>query len=78
MRLADPEITIALIEVLLTAMSLTQQGISAKTPLGAGGRQLSGGERRRLCLARAIARAHGSYCWMSPPKESTSRRRSSC
>jgi ATP-binding cassette subfamily C protein CydC len=55
MRLADPEITIAHIDALLTAMSLTQRGISADTPLGAGGRQLSGGEQRRLCLARAIA-----------------------
>jgi ATP-binding cassette subfamily C protein CydC len=56
LRLADPEITTARVETLLAAMSLTQRGISADTPLGAGGRQLSGGERRRLCLARAIAR----------------------
>jgi ATP-binding cassette subfamily C protein CydC len=57
MRLADPEISAARIEALLAAMSLTQRGIAADTALGAGGRQLSGGERRRLCLARAIARA---------------------
>jgi ATP-binding cassette subfamily C protein CydC len=56
LRLADPEIATARVETLLAAMSLTQRGISADTPLGAGGRQLSGGERRRLCLARAIAR----------------------
>jgi ATP-binding cassette subfamily C protein CydC len=56
MRLADPEVTAARVEALLAAMSLTQRGISADTALGAGGRQLSGGERRRLCLARAIAR----------------------
>jgi ATP-binding cassette subfamily C protein CydC len=57
MRLADPEITTARVEELLAAMCLTQRGISADTALGAGGRQLSGGERRRLCLARAIARS---------------------
>jgi ATP-binding cassette subfamily C protein CydC len=57
MRLADPDITTARVVALLTAMSLTQRGISVDTPLGAGGRPLSGGERRRLCLARAIARA---------------------
>jgi ATP-binding cassette, subfamily C, bacterial CydC len=55
LRLADPGLTTGQIDELLASMDLTARGISARTAVGAGGRQLSGGERRRLCLARAIA-----------------------
>jgi ATP-binding cassette, subfamily C, bacterial CydC len=58
MRLADPALTAEQVDGLLAAMGLTSRGISAGTavgPAGSPGRQLSGGERRRLCLARAIA-----------------------
>jgi ATP-binding cassette subfamily C protein CydC len=54
MRLADPAVSTERIEAVLLAMGLTQRGIDARTLVGLGGRPLSGGERRRLCLARAI------------------------
>ena len=56
MRLADPAVSTERIEAVLLAMGLTQRGIDARTPVGVGGRPLSGGERRRLCLARAIVK----------------------
>lgn len=58
LRLADPALTGEQMCELLAAMCLTSRGISASTvvgPAGSPGRQLSGGEHRRLCLARAIA-----------------------
>jgi ATP-binding cassette subfamily C protein CydC len=55
MRLADPALTVGQIDELVESMCLTSRGIRATTRVGPGGRQLSGGERRRLCLARAIA-----------------------
>jgi ATP-binding cassette subfamily C protein CydC len=56
MRLADPAVSTERVEAVLLAMGLTQRGIDARTPVGLGGRPLSGGESRRLCLARAIVR----------------------
>jgi ATP-binding cassette subfamily C protein CydC len=55
-RLADPAVSTERIEAVLLAMGLTQRGIDARTLVGLGGRALSGGECRRLCLARAIVR----------------------
>ncbi len=55
-RLADPAVSTERIEAVLLAMGLAQRGIDARTPVGLGGRPLSGGERRRLCLARAIVK----------------------
>ena len=56
LRLANPDLTDSGMEELLSAVSLSGAGVTASTPVGAGGRELSGGERRRLCLARAVAR----------------------
>jgi ATP-binding cassette subfamily C protein CydC len=56
MRLADPAVSTERVEAVLLAMGLTQRGIDARTPVGLGGRPLSGGECRRLCLARAIVK----------------------
>jgi type IV pilus biogenesis protein CpaD/CtpE len=53
--LADPDLPDEQIRRLLDAVRLTERGIDADTPVGAGGRALSGGEHRRLCLARAAA-----------------------
>jgi ATP-binding cassette subfamily C protein CydC len=55
-RLADPAVSPERIEALLAAMGLARRGIHAETPVGLGGRPLSGGECRRLCLARAITK----------------------
>lgn len=54
MRLADPAVSTERVEAVLLAMGLAPRGIDARTSVGLGGRPLSGGERRRLCLARAI------------------------
>jgi ATP-binding cassette subfamily C protein CydC len=51
-RLADPEATDEEIQDLLTSMELP---VSPATSLGIGGRELSGGEQRRLHIARALA-----------------------
>jgi ATP-binding cassette subfamily C protein CydC len=40
---------------LLTAMALDRAGVEPRTSLGVGGRSLSGGEQRRLHIARALA-----------------------
>ncbi|WP_433282961.1 ATP-binding cassette domain-containing protein [Pseudonocardia xinjiangensis] len=55
LRLADPDLPDEQIRRLLDTMCLTERGIDADTPVG-GGRTVSGGEHRRLCLARAVAR----------------------
>jgi ATP-binding cassette subfamily C protein CydC len=51
-RLADPTATDAGITDLLNALALT--GLEPQTAVGVGGRPLSGGEQRRLHLARAL------------------------
>lgn len=58
LRLADSALDGEQVGELLAAMCLASRGITASTvvgPAGSPGRQLSGGERRRLCLARAVA-----------------------
>ena len=52
-NLANPTATDTDIKQLLTAMALDY--IDPQTPIGVGGRGLSGGEQRRLHLARALA-----------------------
>lgn len=52
-RLANPAATEADITELLAAVAL--EHLAPQTPVGVGGRGLSGGEQRRLHLARALA-----------------------
>jgi ATP-binding cassette subfamily C protein CydC len=59
LRLADPDLPDERIRNLLDAMCLSERGIDPDTEVGPAGRSLSGGEHRRLCLARAIARNPG-------------------
>jgi ATP-binding cassette subfamily C protein CydC len=54
-RLAKPTVNDAEVADLLTAMALDRGGVEPQTSLGVGGRSLSGGEQRRLHLARALA-----------------------
>jgi ATP-binding cassette subfamily C protein CydC len=54
MRLGRPDASRADIEVVLAALELDRAGIDATTRIGVGGRELSGGERKRVHLARAI------------------------
>jgi ATP-binding cassette subfamily C protein CydC len=54
-RLAWPAATDADIAELLTATALDDAGLDADTSVGVGGRALSGGEQRRLHIARALA-----------------------
>jgi ATP-binding cassette subfamily C protein CydC len=54
-RLANPAATGDDIEELLAAMLLDQTWVDPGTMTGVGGRDLSGGEQRRLHIARAIA-----------------------
>jgi ATP-binding cassette subfamily C protein CydC len=54
-RLADPRASDDEIEALLAAMGLDRGGLTPGTKVGVGGRDLSGGEQRRLHLARALA-----------------------
>ena len=53
--LANPSANDAEVADLLTAMALDHAGVGPQTSLGVGGRSLSGGEQRRLHLARALA-----------------------
>lgn len=55
LRLADPAITRERMDDLLADLLLTRSGVTAESPVGVGGRPLSGGEARRVALARAIA-----------------------
>ena len=54
-RLADPTATDADVTDLLTAVALDPAGLDPQTRIGVGGRALSGGEQRRLHIARALA-----------------------
>jgi ATP-binding cassette, subfamily C, bacterial CydC len=54
-RLADPAATDRDINDLLTDMLLDRSGLAPATRTGTGGRELSGGEQRRLHIARALA-----------------------
>jgi ATP-binding cassette subfamily C protein CydC len=54
-RLADPSASDAEISDLLTAMALDHASLEPSTRIGVGGRGISGGERRRLHIARAVA-----------------------
>jgi ATP-binding cassette subfamily C protein CydC len=54
-RLADPAASDDDITDLLQSMELDRSGLDPSTEVGVGGRNLSGGEQRRVHLARAIA-----------------------
>ncbi|GAA4636778.1 amino acid ABC transporter ATP-binding/permease protein [Actinoallomurus vinaceus] len=54
-RLADPTASEDHIDRLLTAMLLNRSGLAPSTTVGVGGRELSGGEQRRLHIVRALA-----------------------
>ncbi|WP_105967813.1 ATP-binding cassette domain-containing protein [Streptomyces geranii] len=55
-RLADAALTDDEIDERLAELRLDDSGLTATTPVGPGGRQLSGGELRRVYLGRALAR----------------------
>ncbi|MFD3928211.1 ATP-binding cassette domain-containing protein [Streptomyces sp. NPDC058614] len=55
-RLADAALTDDEIDELLAELRLNDSGLTATTSVGPGGRQLSGGELRRVYLGRALAR----------------------
>lgn len=54
-RLADPALSDDDIDARLADLWLDDSGLSATTPVGPGGRHLSGGELRRVHLGRALA-----------------------
>ncbi|MFI8890416.1 ATP-binding cassette domain-containing protein [Streptomyces paradoxus] len=54
-RLADPTASDEDVAGLLTAVGLDHSGLTPETGVGVGGRGLSGGEQRRLAIARALA-----------------------
>lgn len=54
-RLANPTASDQDINDLLASMLLDRSGLDPTTEIGVGGRELSGGEQRRLHLARALA-----------------------
>jgi ATP-binding cassette subfamily C protein CydC len=58
-RLANPAATDDDIHGLLAGMLLDRAGLGPGTGIGTGGRDLSGGERRRLHIARALATRPG-------------------
>ncbi|MER6961738.1 ATP-binding cassette domain-containing protein [Streptomyces sp. NPDC000618] len=55
-RLADAALTDDEIDERLRELRLNDSGLTAGTAVGPGGRQLSGGELRRVYLGRALAR----------------------
>lgn len=55
LRLADPDLDELDVRRLLRSVRLDGDGMGPETRIGTGGRALSGGERRRLALARAMA-----------------------
>ncbi|WP_329222221.1 ATP-binding cassette domain-containing protein [Streptomyces sp. NBC_01485] len=55
-RLAEAALTDDEIDERLAQLRLNDSGLTARTPVGPGGRQLSGGELRRVYLGRALAR----------------------
>ena len=54
LRLADPAVTVAQVEAALADLRLDLASLSASTPVGVGGRELSGGEQTRMRLARIL------------------------
>ncbi|MDQ1583558.1 MAG: ATP-binding cassette, subfamily bacterial CydC [Microbacteriaceae bacterium] len=54
MRLADPGVTIEQVDAALADLRLDRAEISAATPVGVGGRELSGGEQTRMRIARML------------------------
>ncbi|MFI6744150.1 ATP-binding cassette domain-containing protein [Nonomuraea sp. NPDC050451] len=54
-RLADPAMTDEDVDERLAGLWLDHSGLTAGTPVGPGGRELSGGELRRVYLGRALA-----------------------
>ncbi|WP_406437528.1 ATP-binding cassette domain-containing protein [Streptomyces sp. NBC_01613] len=54
-RLANPALTDNDVDARLAQLWLNDSGLTATTPVGPGGRQLSGGELRRVYLGRALA-----------------------
>jgi len=54
-RLADPTLTDDEVDRRLADLWLDRSGLTATTPVGVGGRNLSGGELRRVYLGRALA-----------------------
>jgi ATP-binding cassette subfamily C protein CydC len=55
LRLANPAVTDDDVRCLLTSMVLHRSGIDPNSGIGVDGRDLSGGEQRRLHIARALA-----------------------
>jgi ATP-binding cassette subfamily C protein CydC len=55
LRLADPSLTDSDVDHRFAEFWLDRNGLSAASAVGDGGRRLSGGERRRVCIARAMA-----------------------
>jgi ATP-binding cassette subfamily C protein CydC len=55
LRLADPDLAQEPMQSMMSMLRLDSDGLTPSTPVGEAGRALSGGEQRRLVLARAAA-----------------------